>query len=348
MTIRYPAEIAVTVAVLAGSVLAVLNDGEPPRLAVLGWALIVAACAALFFRRRFPVAVAAVTLACCAVYYPLTDPDGIIILTFAFALYSSAAEGHVKPAAGLAAASMLGVTAGELTSTSGRHVDNFAFFLMTGWFIAVVAVGAVTHYRREAERSKEDEARRRTTEERLRIARELHDVLGHNLALINVQAGAALHSKDAVQAQDALGTIKRTSKEALQELRTTLGMLRQADVPSVSRISELAEAVRASGLTVRTEIDVKTLPPEVDLAAFRIVQEALTNVTRHAAASAVTIRIRETGHDVSVQIEDDGRGGTASPGNGIRGMTERAEALGGELTAAASETGFRVHARLPR
>lgn len=96
-------------------------------------------------------------------------------------------------------------------------------------------------------------------------------MLGHNLALINVQAGAALHSKDAGQAQDALGTIKRTSKEALQELRATLGMLRQADVPNVARISELAEAVRASGLTVRTEIDVKTLRPDVDLAAFRIV-----------------------------------------------------------------------------
>lgn len=127
----------------------------------------------MFFRRRFPVAVTAFTLACCAVYYPLTDPDGIIILTFAFALYSAAADWHVKPAAALAAASMLGVTAGELTSTSDRHVDKFAFFLMTGWFIAVVAVGAVTHYRREAEQSKEDEVRRRATEERLRIAREL-------------------------------------------------------------------------------------------------------------------------------------------------------------------------------
>jgi signal transduction histidine kinase len=348
---RYAAEIAVTIAVLFGSVLALLDDGaKTPNHAGIGWALTVLACAALFARHRYPLPVAAFTLLCCALYYPLTDPDGVVILAFAFALYNAAAAGRIKGAALIAVIAMAGVTAGEVESTTGRHVDNFAFFLMTGWFIAVVAGGAVTHYRRDAERSKEAEALRRETEERLRIARDLHDVLGHHLALINVQASAALHRKDPAQTEQALGTIKSTSKEALQQLRATLGMLRQVDVPGLANVGDLVAPLLASGLAVRTEIDgaLREMPPEVDLAAFRVVQEALTNVTRHAAASAAVVRIRYTDHDVSVQIDDDGSGGAANPGNGLRGMAERAKSLGGEFAAfARPEGGFRVQARLP-
>ncbi|MFE5566686.1 sensor histidine kinase [Amycolatopsis japonica] len=348
---RYAAEIAVTVAVIAGSVAASLGDGaETSRNAAVGWVCVALACAALFLRRRFPLPVTIFTAVCCAIYYPQTDPDGFVLLAFAFALYNNASTGRIRSAAVVAAASMGGVAIGELGAGASRQVDNFAFLLMAGWFIALVAVGAVTYYRREAERTKEAEAQRRATDERLRIARELHDVLGHNLALINVQAGAALHGKDPAKAEEALTTIKKTSKEALRELRATLGMLRQADTPSLARVAELAESAGAHGLTVRTEIDgtATELPPDVEHAAFRVVQEALTNVARHAAANTVVVRIGYTPHDVSVQIDDDGRGGTAEPGNGIRGMTERAEALGGELTAAAREDGgFRVRARLP-
>lgn len=348
---RYAAELAVTVAVLAGSVVVSLGDtAEPSRNAVVGWVCAVLACAALFLRRRYPFAVAVFTLVCCAIYYPRTDPDGFVLLAFAFALYNTASTGRIRSAAIVTVAALGGIAVGELQSRTGRQVDNFAFLLMSGWFIALVAVGAVTFYRREAERTKEMEAQRRATEERLRIARELHDVLGHNLALINVQAGAALHGKDAAKSEEALATIKRTSKDALRELRATLGMLRQADTPSLARVAELAESVGGSGLTVRTEIDgtARELPPDVEHAAFRVVQEALTNVARHAAARTVVVRIGYTDHDVSVQIDDDGKGGKAKPGNGIRGMAERAAALGGELTAAGREDGgFRVRARLP-
>ncbi|MEQ0561744.1 sensor histidine kinase [Amycolatopsis sp. NEAU-NG30] len=348
---RYWAELAVTAAVLAGTLLTALDDGaKPPRHAALGWVLTALCCAALFLRRRYPMGVAGFALVCCAVYYPLTDPDGLVLLAFAYALFNAAAAGRIRGAALLVAAAMAGVAAGEIGSRTGRHVDNFAFFLMTGWFVALVAGGAVAHYRAEAERTKEAEARARATDERLRIARELHDVLGHHLALINVQAGAALHRRDPGQATEALGAIKDASKTALQELRATLGMLRQADRPSLARVSELAESVGASGLTVRTEIDgdARDLPPEVEHVAFRVVQEALTNVAKHAGAKTVVVRLGYGDGELSVQVDDDGRGGTAPPGNGIRGMAERARALGGEVTAAPrAGGGYRVHARLP-
>ncbi|MFJ9780623.1 sensor histidine kinase [Amycolatopsis sp. NPDC101161] len=348
---RWAPELAVTVAVLVGSLFAVLNDdAKPAHHAAIGWVLTVLSCAAVFLRRKYPLSVAGFTLVCCALYYPLTDPDGLVLLAFAYTLYNAAAAGRIRGAAFLVVAAMAGVVIGEVSSRTGRHVDNFAFFLMTGWFVALVAGGAVAHYRAEAERTKEAEARARATDERLRIARELHDVLGHHLSLINVQAGAALHRRDPAQAEDALGTIKDASKTALQELRATLGMLRQVDQPSLSRVAELAESVGASGLTVRTEIDgvARDLPPDVEHAAFRVVQEALTNVARHAGAKTVVVRLGYGADALSVQVDDDGRGGDAPPGTGIRGMAERARALGGELTAAPREGGgYRVRARLP-
>ena len=347
---RYAPELAVTVAVIVGSVFAVLSDGaKPAHHAALGWVLTCFACAAVFFRRKYPLSVAGLTLVICALYYPLTDPDGLVLLAFAYALYNAAAAGRIRGAALLVVAAMAGVAAGEISSRTGRHVDNFAFFLMTGWFVALVAGGAVAHYRAEAERTKEAEARARATDERLRIARELHDALGHHLALINVQAGAALHRRDPAQAEEALGAIKDASKTALRELRATLGMLRQAE-PGLSRVAELAESAGASGLTVRTAIDgvARELPPDVEHAAFRVVQEALTNVAKHADANTVVVRLGYGADALSVQVDDDGRGGDAPPGNGIRGMAERARALGGEVTAAPREGGgYRVRARLP-
>jgi signal transduction histidine kinase len=348
---RYAAELAVTLTVVAGTLFTVLSDGaEPGRHVVAGWVLTAACCTAVFLRRRFPLGVAGFALVCCALYYPLTDPDGLILLAFAYTLCTAAAAGRIRGAALLVVAAMAGVAAGEIGSRTGRHVDNFAFFLMTGWFVALVAGGAVAHYRAEAERSKEAEARARATEERLRIARELHDALGHHLALINVQAGAALHRRDPAQAEEALGTIKEASKTALQELRATLGVLRQAGGPALSRVADLTAAAGAAGLTVRTEIDgvARDLPPDVEHAAFRVVQEALTNVAKHAAAKTVVVRLGYGSDELSVQVDDDGRGGDAPPGHGIRGMTERVRALGGDVTAAPREGGgYRVRARLP-
>jgi len=345
------------------------------RMTVLGWTLILSSAVVLCWRRRFPVAVLCVTLVSCCLYYPLTGPDSPIVLTFAVALFTAAARGRVAVAAGVATFA-IGLTLSVELNVRPRHLDNISLFLMVGWFVAVIAVGAVVYGRREllreaerraevAEHGREAEAARRATEERLRIARELHDVLGHNLSLINVQASAALHRLDRDGpapdgSRAALAAIKDSSRQTLRELRGTLGVLRQVDeaaplaVPGLDAVDELLERARSVGLDVHREAsgEPARLPPGVDLAAYRIVQEALTNVSRHAGAGHAVVRISYTDEEVSVQVDDNGTGGPGGDGvpggNGIDGMRERARALGGTLAAGHRDGGgFRVLARLP-
>ena len=231
--------------------------------------------------------------------------------------------------------------------------------------MVVLAVSEVVRTRREQaaqrERAEADERQRRVDEERLRLAQDLHDVLAHNISLINVQASVALHllDDDPEQARPALATIKDVSKDALHELRTALDLLRRgaddeaprSPTPRLADLDALVAGVRAGGLDVRLEQPATppTLPAPVESAAYRIVQEALTNVTRHAHARTVTVRL---GYDdgVTIEVTDDGRGGPAEPGNGIRGMKERAAALGGTADAGpvpGTGGGFRVTAHLP-
>jgi signal transduction histidine kinase len=359
--------VVVTVVVLGGTLLGVHDPGRIGHLDLTGLLLILLACGVLVLRRRFPVLVTIASLAACTVYYIESVVDGPVVLSFVVALYTVATERQLIVAAAIGALAMLTVVYGEVRSPV-RHLDNLTLFMLAGWLVATVAIGAVTVHRRaylqeaerrarDAERGKEEAAMQRAIEERLRIARELHDVLGHNISLINVQASAALHRNDPAMAHQALVAIKKTSKEALRELRTTLGVLRQVDeqaptapAPSLRGLGELVERAAAAGLEVRTEVTgaERSMPPEVDLAAYRIVQEALTNITRHAGASTAIIRIRYSEDDVSVQVDDDGAGGSPGDGNGIRGMGERARALGGTLAAGGLPSGgFRVDARLP-
>ncbi|WP_454858323.1 sensor histidine kinase [Promicromonospora soli] len=323
--------------------------------------MVLASSAALYVRRRYPVPVGVVALIAVSAYGVLLQQPGLIMLVFVVALYTVVDEGHLAIAIGLGVAS---VVAFALADGYDRETSNGATFLHAGWLVAVIV--GVTRNRRAylaeaaaraqaAEQRVEEEARRRATEERLRIAREVHDVLGHHLSLINVQASAALHRPDPERSEQALTAIKQASKETLRELRTTLGVLRQdgeaptTPVPGLDRLGDLVAGAEASGLEVRTELaEARRLPAEVDLAAYRIVQEALTNVARHAAASAVVVRVRPDDGDVLVEIEDDGTAAPAEPGNGIRGMAERARALGGSLTTGLRpDGGFRVSARLP-
>ncbi|MFE2014088.1 sensor histidine kinase [Streptomyces sp. NPDC059491] len=353
---------------------------EPAVRTVLGWALVLVGCGALYLRRRQPVAVAVVTLLTCVVYYPLSAQDGPLMIAFALALYTTAAEGRFAAAVALASVTLLAVGLGEIRQQPGhRQIDDTSLAMLAGWLISLVAVGRAQRTRiaylheveqraLAAEREQEARARQGATEERLRIAREVHDVLGHSISLINVQSGAALHrlgkgpapEAGLATATEALEAVKATSKDALRELRATLGMLRRADeatptVPATSGLAllgDLTARARSAGLDVRTHVtgDPVPLPPPVDLAAYRIVQESLTNATRHARAGTVLVTLDWGADAVRLRIADDGAGAPEGRplGSGIRGMTERARAFGGELTAANAEGGgFLVDARLP-
>ncbi|HEY3214123.1 MAG TPA: sensor histidine kinase, partial [Actinomycetota bacterium] len=249
----------------------------------------------------------------------------------------------------------------------GRAPSLTALAALAAWLLVLLGGAEIVRVRRErvveAARIQEEEALRRASEERLRIARDLHDALGHHLSLINVQAGVALHLNEELpeQARTSLSAIKLASKEALTELRSVLDILRQEGEPAprsptstLARLDELVSQAAAAGLEVRmvSEGRVRPLPFGVDVAAFRIVQEALTNVTRHAGEATATVRVSYGERELSLQIDDDGRGpaadGAVPTGKGIMGMRERVGALGGELQAGPRpEGGFRVRARLP-
>jgi signal transduction histidine kinase len=238
---------------------------------------------------------------------------------------------------------------------------------LAAWLLVLFTVAEVARGRRErsieAARMRTEEARRRAGEERLRIARELHDVLAHNISLINVQAGVALHLIDErpEQARTALAAIKQASNEALGELRSVLDVLRHSDeepprspTSGMARLDDLVAGTAGAGFRVTKRIEgrPRPLPAEVDLATFRIVQEALTNVTRHTGGAKAEVRIKYGRRYLTVQVDDDGPGTGSNPapgaGKGIRGMRERAEALGGELEAGPRPGGgFRIRARLP-
>jgi signal transduction histidine kinase len=206
------------------------------------------------------------------------------------------------------------------------------------------------------EREQDESARRAAAEEQARIARELHDVLAHNVSVMVVQAAAAndVFETQPQRAREALRDIERTGRSALTELRRLLGRVRQTDFapqPGLSELDALVEGVRAAGLPVslRVEGEVDDLPAGLDLSAYRIVQEALTNAIKHAGASAAEVRVRRTADEVELEVVDDGAGPSGNGrGQGLIGMRERASLLGGEVEAGPKPGGgFRVRAKLP-
>ena len=208
----------------------------------------------------------------------------------------------------------------------------------------------------------QEEAGRCDHEERLRIAREVHDIVAHSIATINVQAGTALHvlEKRPDQARAALLAIKQASADAVHELRSTVGTMREADTskqtssPRLTRLPDLVSLAQGFGLDADLQVfgDSRDLPSSMDLTAYRIFQESITNVIRHADASRVALSLTYGADHVELSIEDDGRGHdadvTIGEGNGIQGMRERVALIGGSLTVGPrTDGGFRVEARLP-
>ena len=369
---RRPAkgDIALAAAIAAvqvvGTYLAGRHQVDREPFDALAGALLLAGPAALVVRRRFPVAVYATAFASTLAYVSLGYPRGPVFLGLIAAFLTVVLAGHrVVGWVGLAAGYVAFLWAEVVFQDV--HAPGWAALVgLAAWLRVRAAAGVGLRIRRiraeETARGREEEARRRAGEERLRIARELHDVLAHNISLINVQAGVALHLMDEQpdQARTALTAIKVASKDALGELRSVLDVLRQVGegVPrsptaGLEDLDRLVSGATAAGIDVRvvTSGTPRPLPPSVDLAAFRIVQEALTNVTRHAGQATATISLTYGDTGLTVQVEDDGPGGAtngAGGGNGIRGMRERARALGGQLEAGPKpDGGFRVTASLP-
>ncbi|MEU8343784.1 sensor histidine kinase [Spirillospora sp. NPDC048832] len=356
---------------------------EPGRtdLDALGFALLLGGPALLLLRRRHPVFTVCAVSAVTALYFLRAYTYGPAPLALAVAMIAAITAGHrlltwAGAGIGLAAfftlTALIGVPAGERGQDGPFPVEEPTLAgssFVVGWALVVLIGGELIRMRAqraaETARTRAEEERRQASEERLRMARELHDVLAHNISMINVQAGVALHliDQNPEQARTALAAIKDASKEALTEMRGVIGALRsegetapRAPAAGLDRLDDLLDRARSAGLAVDAEItgDRRPLHANTDLAAFRIVQEALTNVTRHAGPGPVTARVliayRE--HGIEVRVEDDGRGAPLLDdrpgGSGLRGMRERAAALGGTFDAGPRPGGgFRVRAELP-
>jgi len=372
------------------------GDNGSRQLDWLGWGLLAVAVLALAARRHWPAVVLLVTTAAIAVSVALGYPTGPIWATPLIALYSTAATGRRRLAllAGVALAAVP-VVWRLLDPGVGSPAEVGVTVLLVA---LAVATGEVTRGRRdylaeaerravEAERTHQEAARRRANEERLRLARDLHDVTAHTIAVIAIQASVADEALDGCEtcpepALQAVRAIRAASREAMAELKATVTMLREGaaprgPLPGMDQLEELVGMAAGAGLRVELAVTgtARPLPPAVDLTAYRIVQESLTNVLRHAGATSATVRVCYQPDAVEVEIGDDGRGsepargapgvspGTlpgampsvapgvpaaGAAGHGLAVMAERAAAVGGRLEAGpAPARGFRVHAWLP-
>jgi signal transduction histidine kinase len=342
-----------------------VSDKPPPGVDIAApaaaYLLVAVSALALIWRRRRPVLVLAVSLAAVLLYISLGYFGGAAMLNPMVALYAVAIVVPTGQAIALSVITMLSLMAAN--AAFGPFGTGGGFVLIPGEVAAALFLGLWVASRHAALRENAERARRAVDAERLRIARELHDVVAHTMATINVQAGVASHviDRQPERAAEALEAIKQASKEGLRELRGILNVLRQADeddphspAPRLAQLDELVENTTRAGLPTSVAVDGHALPlaPTVDLTAYRIVQESLTNALRHAGPTTARVTLSYTDDELVVEVLDGGRGRVDGMlqgiGHGIAGMRERAEAVGGTLTAGpAPEGGFRVQARLP-
>jgi signal transduction histidine kinase len=338
------------------------GEYQPGTRAADALAFVLAAVTAVapVARRRAPLAVLAVSTAATSAYLISGYPYGPILVAYAFAVYAVAAYLPLRTAAIAAGISLVALLLH--TVVGDGDVGLIGTVPAAAWVAVPFAIGVTVRLGREsAARSRAERMRDVAHEERLRVAQEVHDVVGHGLAAINMQAEIALHvlPKRPEQAATALAAISRTSKEALDELRATLALVRSQAAesrlpgPGLAELDALVRRLADTGVpvTVNVEGERRALPAAVDLAAYRVVQESLTNVLRHAGTASATVRVGYREEDVTVEVIDDGRGGappTGGDGHGIAGMRARVAALGGRFAAGPADGGgFRVHATLP-
>jgi signal transduction histidine kinase len=355
----------------------------------LGYLLLIVSGLVLTVRRRWPLPVFITAALLSLAYFTIGFSDGPGWVGLFVALYTLTAYGDGRRSLALAGMGITVLATGWLIGAAGivpRAAIGWVFFRIAASAMAAALGESVRSRRavaaealeraRQAERTREEEARSRVDGERLRIAREVHDTVAHAIAIINVQAGvtAYLLDKRPEGAREALVTIEQTSAQALHEMRAVLGVLRDSDNgrvphPGLGQVNELAAMAREAGLDINVEVTSSTapLPSAVDHTAYRILQESITNVIRHVGPTRVTVTL-DYGTDVlEVRVTDEGgpdtpgtgagrpqppagtvNGRPAEPGRGIAGMRERCGLLGGELTAGSRPCGgFEVRARLP-
>jgi signal transduction histidine kinase len=353
------------------------NQLERRGIDALAIVLLLVGPAALAVRDRWPVLAVVVTIAAADLWVAFGFAFGPIVLSVIVALVSAVLIGQRRATWVAAAAGYVGFLIALAVDPNGHKGIWWPAIVVAGWLLLVLSLAEVVRARRdqvvERRRLTEIDRQRRADEQRLDLAQELHDVLAHTISLINVQASVALHLLDEQpeRARPALTEIKQHSSEALGELRVALDVLRRGDAaprtpaPRLADLPALVDSVRASGLDVRLQqhsepdhrdhVTSPALPPATELAAYRIVQEALTNVTRHSRARSVVVEVRvasasgaDGGDRVHLEVSDDGIGGAPVDGNGITGMRERAASVGGTVSVGpAPGGGFRVVADLP-
>jgi signal transduction histidine kinase len=353
---------ALEAVVLLGMFFAARYHPHSRPLDAIAIGLAVIAAGAIGIAWRWPFAAVGIALASVMVYHWRGYAPAAIDIALMVMLFNAAAPSRLRPALLLGGLTVAGYLAVGLLSPSGLSIDG----LVLGTLAVIASLGlgfAVAGQRAYTRSRREEETQRRVTEERLRIARELHDVVSHSISTINVQAGVAAHviEQQPEQARQALVTIKETSKQTLQELRGILQVLRQVDdveprapAPTLAQLDTLVEAANRAGVPTTTSIvgSVRPLPPAIDLAAYRVVQESLTNVVRHAGRASAEVTISYEPSRILIGIDDDGNvsfeAGKAESGHGIAGMRERVAATGGGMEAGPrAGRGFSVRAWFP-
>jgi signal transduction histidine kinase len=361
--------VAAAVLVVVGTMVAATLQDEPRPLDVGAFTLVTLAAVALAWRRRAPVAVLSVIVTLVAAYLLIGYPYGPIQLCMVLAMFEVARRRGLRSSLLACAAAIAAITAATLSRTlvqshlSALLVPALLLVVWASWLVIPWLVGALVQVRSAAaRRARQELVARAALEERMRVASEVHDVAGHGLAAVAMQAGVALlvFDEQPKQARESLEAIQSTSVQALSDLRMLLDAFdrRTGAEPGgtgavagqgLGDLDALVDRIRAAGLPVQLSLEDVAVPEDVGQVAYRVVQEALTNVVRHAGPTTAEVRVHRDQGTLVVEVLDGGVGAQdVRPGLGLTGMRNRVVAVGGELVAQPrTGGGFRVCARLP-